>query len=174
MMDNMKTSALAVILTIFLTLVSQAQNQSANLSEWKKISACGVTFNIPSNAQSMKVYPIDSCVKRYQNEDIIIEIDVIFSQLSFRDEKSFRNIDSNEPEFQFKEIQIAGSNSLVVNCYKSTVPKENVGMNYLSKLFVPYIGKDKRGLMIWSYSKSSNGYKISQKIFESISPENSK
>ncbi|HRH46797.1 MAG TPA: hypothetical protein PKY82_34445, partial [Pyrinomonadaceae bacterium] len=128
----MRFCAFALILILFLASVSQAQNQSTNLSSWKKVNACGVKFNLPLNAKAVKVHPVDSCVKQYQDEDIVIELDVIFSSFSPRDEKVFRSLDSDDPEFQVREIQIASIPSLIVSCYKSTVSKEKSGMNYFS------------------------------------------
>ena len=60
-----------------LLMASVVQAHSESISEkWKKVDACGVTFQVPNEAQLLKRWGIDSCVKVFRSKDIYIVLDI--------------------------------------------------------------------------------------------------
>jgi hypothetical protein len=154
-------------LTILL-LISAVPVAAQNPESWQLVRACGITFRLPANMQSVKTYPVDSCVKHYRSADLDLELDVIYSPHTPRSEALFRDSSSGEPQFEITEIEVAGVRSFIKTYYKSAPPKEKDCLHYFSALLLPSIGPDRHGLMMWIHGRQSTATGFARKIYQSI------
>ena len=143
------------------------QTKPSTPEGWRSVEACRLTFLIPVSASLTNDLGIDSCVREFRAKDVLIALDVTVGYTS-NDLRNFRNENAGKSQFHLSETIVGGRKALVVTFYDAEVPEEAAGLNYVSGLFVPEMGKRPGSLWMWVYSRNPEGQIGARKIFESI------
>lgn len=137
------------------------QNKSA---DWKNVSACGLSFSLPSDIKEEKVQGIDSCVHRYRGKNSLLILDAI---MYVNIDGSRKDEYAGKRDFNWMETKIDRQKAEIISCYDA-VNTEARRFNYVAVLYVPRMPKDQGNLTIWTYSKSPEEREKAIKIFESV------
>lgn len=161
-----------IIILLFLAFnVACAQNAQSKKpvipDGWNKIEACGITFYAPPDFKEENVKGIDSCVKRYRNDNISLFLDV----LKFKLEQSASRRDeySDEKDFQIVKTNIDNRKAEIITHYAVEDLEQWKGLHYSATLFIPKMREDCCNLTIWSHSRTAEDRETARKIFETVS-----
>ena len=163
---------LLVILLLFIP-IAQAQNEFDRQDSWTTVDDCGVTFQVPSDVNSISEFGIDSCVRHFRSDNISILLDVSPGnsfQFRWNDELKNKLLSDvkreygEKPDFQLAETEIDNNDALIYSFYDDDVGEvsnEDTRMHYVAVLKV-------REMSITIRSKTSEGQTEAQRIFESV------
>jgi hypothetical protein len=159
--------SLVIVIALFASVATYGQaRRPTQPSGWKRITACGAAFYVPPDVQEESVRGIDSCLKQYRGENMLIMLDVLGyitpSTETRRDEYS------EERDFTFRRTKVGGRRAEIITCYETDLSDKAKGLNYSSVLWVPQGWKDGGNLTIWINTKSAKQRRTAMNIFQSV------
>lgn len=161
----MKVLLGAIIAVAAFACHANAQNKYTPRANWQRISDCGVTFYVPPDVREEKARGIDSCVRRYRSESILIVLDSIL----YPDPGGSRREEYyEERDFNLRKTRVGGRKAEIITYFETKFPAEAQGLNYSAVLHVPLLPKGRGNFTLWTYSRNPESREAAIKIFESV------
>ncbi len=135
--------------------------------DWKLVTECGLKFYIPSNLKEVKVQPIDSCIKDYESENMILSLDVLEGSNVADSYSNLGNEFINERNFKLEEFNANGQQAKIIT-FSDASKHEARDLTYCTVFYTTQL----KSITIYSYGKSINEQESSINIFKSIQFKN--
>lgn len=139
-----------------------AQGEDNPKSDQKLIQACGVEFSLPLSFKEANIKPFDSCIRQYQDKNIVLVLDVLGFIIPA--ETSSKDSYSNKKDFTIEEIKLEDRRAEIITFYDS----DKQGLNYRTVLFVPVINSNYGHLEMRAFTKNAKQRDKVIKIFKSV------